>query len=189
MAKKKAQTLDDRIDAWAEQGEPGKIARDLIDNGRYHNNKRRTLGQMDWALEKAADKGIEHLINISFRELLTFSASLLLRAQYIAATELADWDAKLALGRQVSPEFLNERALPVVQALQQHLASLARVYGSVRHTLNMGKADEDQVDMVEEAVMKLAQKTRQIADRSMEERLEPAEQPAAQPAEEEARVT
>jgi hypothetical protein len=94
------------------------------------------------ALQNTAANDMPGLMEQAYREMLTFTMELLIRAQHAARRTISAIDGSNRIMNQaIDTEVVNQQ-LPVIEKLQQQVLTLSRTYASIQHTLAMSKPAE-----------------------------------------------
>lgn len=133
-------TLTDELERWVAEAAPHRIVQDMVRNAAQHADRRASLRRMEDALEAAAEKGVGHLIELNFREMIRFTTGLMLRLQFLAGRAVSNWDHAMFATLARTPEELSVHLLPALERVQGHLVELAKSYASVQHTLKIARA-------------------------------------------------
>jgi hypothetical protein len=115
---------------------------------------------LDNALVARGNADMDGLIEDIFRNCIIFDTRFLMRAQFLSARLLKDWDYEMKRNpRAPMPEALQHEVLPRLERIERHIQNLVRDYAQVRHTLSLS----DGANADREAVYQLAVTLRRLA--------------------------
>jgi hypothetical protein len=134
--------LPQLVEILAEGGEVDRLLAKLNERLGW-TDRLEVLRALSRAIEATGEiGGVPGLIELAFTSMLKVSMAMMLRVQLLAEADGNSLDEDIARGQWAGgAHSLHQTVLPQLQKLQLHIANLAKLYGTVQHTLSIAERD------------------------------------------------
>jgi hypothetical protein len=142
MAKKRApkvkpRSIEDDLNDWVSQGEPGKIAWDMAE--RRYIRDMDALPSIDEAIEVLARVGgTVGMIEEGLDQMLKIQLSVLTKVHYVAVKKMAAWDDEIKGGSLEHIKRIGAEVFALLDQAQETYVRACKNYASIMHTLSIG---------------------------------------------------